>query len=320
MLDFNQLRCFVAVAEELHFTRAAERLNMTQPPLSRQIKLLEHAIGAPLLLRNNRSVRLTPAGRKLLPEARTILRLVENASISTRRVSHGEAGSVSIGFTAAAGYEFLPRAIAKWQVRFPAVELQLREMVSSAQLDALGAGQLDFGLLRPPVTREGLRSRRVEAEPLVLALPEGHRLAQGGARGSGQGLAQGESVPLAALDSESVVMFAPDEARYFYDLVAHAFSRAGINPHFSQYVSQVHSVLALVRAGLGVAVVPQAAMNLRYEGIVFCSLSGIRPAQPVELHLAWKVGNDNPALAALLEEIAPLRREAKDERGAGPGD
>lgn len=301
MLDFNQLRCFVAVAEELHFTRAAERLNMTQPPLSRQIKLLEHAIGAPLLLRNNRSVRLTAAGRKLLPEARMILQLVENASISTRRVSHGDAGSVSIGFTAAAGYEFLPRAIAQWRVRYPDIELQLREMVSSAQLDALGAGRLDFGLLRPPVTREGLRSRRVEAEPLVLALPEGHSLAAG------------DVVAISALADESVVMFAPDEARYFYDLVAHAFSRAGINPHCSQYVSQVHSVLALVRAGLGVAVVPKAAVNLRYEGLVFRALSGIRPAQPVELHLAWKEGNDNPALAALLEEIVALEVE-----GQGP--
>lgn len=292
MLDFNQLRCFVAVAEELHFTRAAERLNMTQPPLSRQIQLLEHAVGAALFTRNNRVVRLTPAGRTLLPEARTILRLVENAGLATRRVSRGEAGRVSIGFTAAAGYDFLPRAIAGWRTSHPDIELQLKEMVSRAQFDALDAGRLDAGLLRPPVTREGLRSRLVESEPLVAALPQDHPLARQ------------DSVAIQAFDDEAVVMFAPDESRYFYDLVANVFSHAGVNPHFGQYVSQVHTVLALVRAGLGLALVPRAAMTLRYEGVVFRPLTGPEPFRPVELHLVWKDGNDNPALASLLEEIA----------------
>jgi DNA-binding transcriptional LysR family regulator len=295
MLDFNQLRCFVAVAEELHFTRAAERLNMTQPPLSRQIQLLEHAIGALLFTRNNRVVRLTPAGRTLLPEARMILRLVENASLATRRVSDGDAGRVSIGFTAAAGYDFLPRAISRLRVSHPEVELQLKEMVSRAQIDALEAGRLDFGLLRPPVTREGLRSRRVESEPLVAAIPAGHPLAAE------------DAVAIRAFDGEAVVMFAPDESRYFYDLVAHVFSRAGVNPHFSQYVSQIHAVLALVKAGLGLALVPRAAMALRYEGVVFRPLRGAS-ARPVELHLVWKEGNDNPALVRLLEEIAPVEQ------------
>lgn len=299
MLDFHQLRCFVAVAEELHFTRAAERLHMTQPPLSRQIQLLEHSIGAPLFDRNNRVVRLTPAGRSLLPEARMILRLAENAGLSTQRVSRGEAGIVSIGFTAAAGYAFLPGAIAQWRINSPGVDLRLREMVSGAQLDALEAGRLDFGLLRPPVTREGLRSCCVVREPLVAALPESHPLARA------------DRVRVGDFDRQPMVMFAPDEARYFYDLVTQIFSRAGVAPLYDQYVSQVHSVLALVRAGLGMALVPQAASSLRYEGILFRDLADLTPACPVELHLVWKATNDNPALPRLLDDIAPDRREGR---------
>ncbi|NKF24278.1 LysR substrate-binding domain-containing protein [Solimonas marina] len=291
MLDLNQLRCFVTVAEELHFSRAAERLHMTQPPLSRQIQLLEHAIGAALFVRNNRVVRLTPAGRTLLPEARTILRLAENASLSARRVSRGEAGVVSVGFTAAAGYEFLPGAIARWREEAPDIELRLKEMVSGQQLEALDAGRLDFGLLRPPVTRDGMRSKRVVRETLVAAFPANHPLASS------------ESLTLKSFDRQPFVMYAPDEARYFYDLVARIFSRVDVNPLYGQHVSQVHSVLALVRAGLGVALVPHAATSLRYEGIIFRDVAGLSPARPVELYLVWKEDNDNPALPHFLAGI-----------------
>ena len=117
MFEISQIRCFVAVAEELHFGRAAARLHMTQPPLSRQIQLLEHQLGAQLLERSSRSVRLSRAGRSFLPEARTILRLVESAALTARRVAHGNAGSVSIGFTASSGYRFLPELIAECRCR-----------------------------------------------------------------------------------------------------------------------------------------------------------------------------------------------------------
>src|SRR5919206_4230100 len=147
MFDLNQLRCFVTVAEELHFGRAAARLNMTQPPLSRQIQVLEHIIDAPLLERTSRSVRLTPAGRTFLPEARRILRLAESAVASTKRIARGEAGSIAIGFTAASGYSFLPRLITASRSRFPDVDLVLKEMVTADQLEALAAHRIDVGLL-----------------------------------------------------------------------------------------------------------------------------------------------------------------------------
>lgn len=291
MFDLAQLRCFVTVAEELHFSRAAERLHMTQPPLSRQIQLLEHSIGTALFDRTNRRVRLTPAGRSLLPEARTILRLAENASLSARRVGMGEAGTVSVGFTAAAGYRFLPDAVTQWRAAFPGIELQLREMVSNDQIEALASSRLDLGLLRPPITRDGLRSRRIVREPLVAALPQAHPLLEQ------------PTLRLRDFDHQPLVMYSPDDARYFYDLVARIFSRYGITPRYEQHVSQIHSVLALVRSGLGVALVPEAATSLRYDGIVYRNVTGLAPARPVELHLVWRADNDNPALPRLLSQL-----------------
>ena len=149
MLEISQLRCFVAVGEELHFGRAAERLNMTQPPLSRQIHLLEHQIGTPLFERTNRVVRLTAAGKAFFPDARRILRLTEEAAATARRVAKGDRGSIAIGFTATFGYGVLPDLVRALHDRSPNISLTLKEMVTSAQLEALDSGQLDVGLMRP---------------------------------------------------------------------------------------------------------------------------------------------------------------------------
>ena len=288
MFDLNQLRCFVAVAEELHFRRAAERLHMTQPPLSRQVQMLEHQIGTLLLHRSNRYVRLTPAGRSLLAEARTILRLAETASLRARRVGMGEAGTVSIGFTAGASYHFLPEAIARWRSSLPDVDLQLKEMVSMAQMEALEAGRLDVALLRPPLNDEGLQSRCVAREPLMAAMPLSHPLAQLPA------------LMLPDFKQQAFVMYSPDEARYFHDLVTQWFGAYAIGPRYVQYVSQIHSVLALVRGGLGVALVPESASGMRYEGVAYRPITASQSLPQAELHMVWKLDNDNPALSKII--------------------
>jgi DNA-binding transcriptional LysR family regulator len=296
MFEFSQIRCFVAVAEELHFGRAAARLHMTQPPLSRQIQLLEHQIGAQLLERSSRSVRLTRAGRAFLPEARTILRMAESASLAARRVSQGESGSIAIGFTASSGYRFLPDLMIMCRTHLPNVELMLKELVTMEQVDALASGRLDLALLRPHAATADFEMRCVAREPLVVALPENHPLATG-------------RLPrLTDFDHSPVVMYSPVEARYFHDLVARTFSRVGVHPEYTQYVSQIHSILALVRAGFGAALVPEAAGSLRFEGVVIRPVQKMRPARPVELFMAWRRGNDNPALASLLEKYREHRR------------
>jgi DNA-binding transcriptional LysR family regulator len=289
MFEFSQLRCFVAVAEELHFGRAAARLHMTQPPLSRQIQLLEHHVGAQLLERSSRNVRLTRAGRGFLPEARTILRLAESASLTAQRVASGESGSLTIGFTASSGYRFLPELMVMCRANLPDVDLTLKEMVTMEQVDALASGRLDLALLRPHAANADFELRCVARESLVVALPETHPLASG------------RSPQLADFNHAPVVMYSPVEARYFHDLVARTFSRAGVHPRYTQYVSQIHSILALVRAGFGAALIPEAATSLHFEGVVIRPVHKIKPARPVELFMAWKGDNDNPALASLLE-------------------
>jgi DNA-binding transcriptional LysR family regulator len=288
MFDIHQIRCFIAVAEELHFGRAAQRLNMTQPPLSRQIQSLEHLLGTQLLERSSRVVRLTPAGRSFLPEAKRILKLADSAARLAVRVADGKAGSVRIGFTASSAYSFLPRLVRACREALPDIELSLREMVSGDQFDALSNGQLDIGLLRPPVTRPGLRAVRLGSEQLVVALPEGHALCDH------------HSIDVGCLDGMAFVNYSPYGSRYFHDLLASLFSRAGVRPRDVQFLSQIHSILAMVRAGLGIGLVPQAATHLRFEGVTLRPLQIAEPTA-VELFLAWQDGNDNPLVPAVAD-------------------
>jgi len=294
MLDFGQLRCFAAVAEELHFGRAAARLNMTQPPLSRQIQVLERVLDVQLLDRTSRSVRLTAAGRSFLPEALRILRLAETATHVTRQVAAGRAGVLKLGFTAASAYDFLPRLVIACRAAMPDVTLSLREMVTKDQIEAILSGQIDAGLIRPPVTHPELDAERALAEPLVAALPEDSPLADHAA------------LRLDDLRDESFIGYAPHEASYFHDLLIGLFAGAGLQPRIVQRLTQIHSILALVRAGIGIALVPAAAERLRFEGVAFRPLDLPHP-RPAELHLAWRQGSDVPLLPplrALLSDLA----------------
>ncbi len=288
MFDIMQLRCFVAVAEELHFGRAAARLNMTQPPLSRQIQVLERIIDAPLLERTSRAVRLTPAGRSFLPEAKRILKLAASASSTAKRIAAGKTGGIKIGFTAGGAYSFLPQLVTAMRRRVPEVDLSLKEMVSVDQIEALGSGEIDVGLLRPPVGRPELEALRVVAEPLVAAVPAGHPLASR------------PSLALSDLDGQPFIMYAPYESRYFYDLLVSEFARAKVLPRYVQHLSQIHSILSLVRAGLGLAMVPETADGLRMEGVLLRPLR-IKAPRPVEMFLAWRRDGDNPLLPTVVE-------------------
>lgn len=293
MLDFGQLRCFAAVAEELHFGRAAARLNMTQPPLSRQIQVLERVLDVQLLDRTSRSVRLTAAGRSFLPEALRILRLAETATHITRQVAAGRAGVLKLGFTAASAYDFLPRLVMACRSAMPDVTLSLHEMVTKDQVEAILSGQIDAGLIRPPVNHPELESEQALAEPLIVALPDGHALV-------GR-----DGLILDDLKEEALVGYAPHEASYFHDLLIGLFAGTDLQPRIVQRLTQIHSILALVRARLGIAIVPAAAERLRFEGVTFRPLKLAQP-RPAELHLAWRRGSDDPLLAHLRKLVPDL--------------
>lgn len=291
MFELSQLRCFVAAAEELHFGRAAQRLNMTQSPLSRQIQLLERILDVTLLERTSRQVSLTPAGRVFLIEARRIIRLAESAALSTRRVAKGDAGRLAIGFTAVSGYHLVPQIVAQARAALPNIELELREMVTGEQVDALLTGLIDIGFVRPPIERQEFTTIRVQQQSFVAALPAGDPR-------------QAKAVlDLSDFDGTPLIMYARQGAGYFHQMLARLFGDAGVNPQFVQHVTQIHSMLGLVHAGLAAAIVPESAQGLGMSDVQFRRLN-TQPEKPVELHMAWMTNNTNPALPAMRDLCA----------------
>lgn len=292
MFELSQIRCFVAVAEELHFSRAAERLNMTQPPLSRQIRLLEHHVGTMLLERTSRSVRLTAAGKSFFPEAARILRMAEEAASTARRIAKGENGSLSIGFTAAFGYGLLPEMVRQLRLLAPGISLTLKELVTSAQLEGLDSGHLDLGLLRPHVTHGELTTVSMMRETLVLAVP------------ASEADQWPEQPTMDCLHGKSFLMYSPYEAGYFYQLLQKMFERANVKPEIVEYIGQIHTMLALVHSGIGVALIPEAATKLNFAGIVLRKMQ-TTPELPVEMSCSFRNDNDNPILDIFKRRILP---------------
>lgn len=289
MIDLKQMQCFVAVAEELHFGRAARRMHMTQPPLSRHIQLLEHELQIQLLYRTSRSVRLTPAGKAFLQEAVRILAMVQSSSESARRIANGEAGLLRLGFTAGSSYSFLPKLLTRASSSMKDTHIALTEMVTRQQLEALESNTIDIGLQRMPMAQEGLETICVVRERMMLAIPKHHRLAKG------------RLPSLSDLRGEPFITFSPRDGHYFYQLIDELFASASIFPRYVQQVSQIHSILALVSAGLGVAMVPESAQMLHFSGSVLRHMK----MQPVhaDLHLVWNKDNDNPALPVFTEMV-----------------
>jgi DNA-binding transcriptional LysR family regulator len=289
MFTFDQLTGFIAVAEELHFGRAAERLNMTQPPLSRQIQKLEKSVGTELFERDNRKVQLTAAGSAFLEEARRLLALAERAPLTARRIASGRSGLLRIGFTAASGFSILGPLLEEISAILPDVDVDLQEMVTGEQIQALETGELDLGLARPPFDRDLFDSRLLFRESMMVAVPAGHLLAR-----------RGGTVTDEDLKDEPLIMHSPLQARYFYDLVVRMLPVQHKNVVHT--VSQILTMVSLVAAKRGVAFVPRSATALGIHGVDFLPLAAGH-GEPVELHAIWSRKVSNPALSRLLAGI-----------------
>jgi DNA-binding transcriptional LysR family regulator len=270
-----QLRYFVAVAERLHFGRAAEALHISQPPLSRAIRALEERLGVALFVRSRRRVELTAEGARFLEEARRIVGQLERAVLELRGMASGEQGRLRIGFVSLADYGVLPGLLKSFKGARPRVTLALREMLSPEQALALGAGELDFGLLLPPVSDETrLEHLVVQRERFVAALPSRHRLA----RVSGR-------LAVSELAGEPLVMVPREIAPGLYDIVRGLAARAGIPLNVTQEAIQMQTVVSLVSSGLGAAIVPASVANLGRRGVVYRELADRHPK--LDLWLAW---------------------------------
>lgn len=292
-MELRHLRYFVAVAEEQHFGRAAERLHMAQSPLSQQIRQLEHELGTSLFLRTTRKVELTPAGALLLERTRRILAEVEAAVVDVQRAERGEVGRLAVGFTGSATYELLPSIATALRSSLPNVELELHgEMLTPAQVEALLEGVLDVGLLRPPVRSPGLVVDVIRREPLVVVLPANHPAAAG------------RTVRLAALADEPFVTYPSHFRSVVHDAVDTACGKAGFEPRVAQEVGETATLVSLVAAGIGVALVPASVQHLRITGAVYRPLAGT--SEEVALAVARRASDTNPVVQQFLSRVRAL--------------
>lgn len=291
MPELRHLRYFRAVAEELHFGRAADRLHMAQPPLSQQIRQLEHELGAQLLIRTTRSVELTRAGAAYLRRVVRILDDVDAAGQEARRIADGIEGQLTIGCVGSATYSLLPRLVRALGEALPGLEVNVRgEMLAPAQLSALTAGEIDLALLRPPVEQPGVTTVTVRRDRLLVAVPAAHRLSER------------RQVRIADLRGEAFIGHAGQGRSTMSAVVATLCSQAGFVPMVRHEVAETSTLVTLVAAGLGVAIVPAPTAELDILGVRYVPLS---PASlTVDLLAAHTATNAPPSLPRVLELLA----------------
>ncbi|KUZ80861.1 LysR family transcriptional regulator [Burkholderia ubonensis] len=293
--DLRQWRYFVTVAEERHFGRAAARLSMTQPPLSQAIRALEDLLGVALFVRTKRSVALTAVGAALLPDVRKLLAAADALPPRAQSLARGETGSLALAFVSTADYGLLPSLLRAFGARYPQVRLQLEEATSDVQIEELAAGRIDAGLIIPPVPPRHaaeLSYLPVVREPLVLAMPAAAAPAE---------TPEDAPVRLADVAALPLVIFPRRLAPGFYDIITGCYGAAGATPRIGQEAIQMQTIVSLVSAGMGVALVPQSLRNLRRTGVVYRPLAGGAPV--VETGLVWRTGDVSPVLAGFIDIV-----------------
>lgn len=294
-MELRQLRYFAAVAEELHFRRAAERLHISQPPLSQQIRALEHELGFGLLVRTRRRVELTPAGAAFLRDVRTVLSELEGAVATARRIDAGQSGRLRVNFVGSALFSIVPPMVERFRRSRPGVEIELHERATLEQLRAVHAGVADVGLVRPPIEdASGLRVETVLRERTVAALPAAHELAAL------------RRVPLRRLAAEPLVLFPRDQAPGFHDLLIDSLAGAGAAPRVIQYAPEMLTIIGLVAAGTGVSLVPESVKRLALDGVTYRPVSG---APRSELVAVTRAGDDASLVRAFVSEAARAARD-----------
>lgn len=292
MVELRHLRYFLAVAEELHFGRAAERLHMAQPPLSQQIRQLETELGFQLFHRTRRQVELTAAGHCFLEDCQAILQRLDRAILRGQQVSRGELGQLSIGFVSSATYNVLPQILRHMRNTAPEVTLELRELTTDQQLAALQAGRLDVGFVRPPLEEVEFEELTVWREPLVVALPIAHPLATKA------------KIELRSLTHEPFILFPRPLAPGLYDQIISLCQQAVFSPNVVQEAVQMQTIISLVAAEIGIAIVPKSLENLQRTGVVYRPLD--EPTPQAAIALIWQKQRRSPTRDRFLDIVQTL--------------
>jgi len=308
-MELRHLRYFVAVADELNFTRAAQRLGITQPSLSSQIRQLETEMGTPLLRRETRGVELTDAGKLMFEEARIILAEVERAKTGVGRRARGETGKINIGSAGATYFHSLiPTIIHEFKKKYPDVVLALEESNTSLSLARVRAGAIDLAFVRPPLSdTDGLMFEPLVKEPVLMVLPAEHPLSRS------------KSVPLSALAQERIILFTRAINPAVYDDILAAIARAGFSPRLGQEAPQAASAIPMVAAGLGVTLAPKSMSRLQPDGVVFIPIE--RPSLSAEICLAYRRTQRSAAIrnfVTVARQQAQIAARAVEPRDGSP--
>jgi DNA-binding transcriptional LysR family regulator len=287
-MEIRQLRLFIAVAEELHFGRAADRLHMAQPPLSQQIRILEKELGVELFKRTTRSVEITSAGEALLVHARSVIEAVREAEYAAKASGAGMYGRVRIGFAGAATRHLLPQLAREVKSRHPNIELELKgNLYANAAQEALARGEIDLGFVRLPYSLPGLSYRAIEDENLVCVLPAEHELSTR------------EFVEVAELADQPFVTFPRDSGSTLRSITNKVCWDHGFTPRVVQEAPDSYTIHAMVAAGQGVSLAFSSTTNISQPGVVYLPLKGDIPT--LQSAIAWEASNTNQALAAVIE-------------------
>src|SRR5215217_1445159 len=288
-MDLRQLRYFVAVAEERHFGRAAQRLHMSQPPLSMQIKALERELGITLLERTSRRVALTDAGRVFLERAKAILGAVEEAREVARGAEQGLQGRLEVGFISSASLSLLPPSIRLFRERFGGVELELKELTSAQQIDALYEGGIRVGLVRLPLRAPGICFEPVLEERLVVAVPSGHALEKL------------ERVSLETIADLPLIFSTRQLIPGFHAQIVELFQRVGAFPKIAQHAVHLQTIVGLVASGVGIAILPGSAERVSREGVIYRPLDA--PDATSWIGLARVEGDDSMLVENFIRTV-----------------
>ncbi|QHI97449.1 LysR family transcriptional regulator [Xylophilus rhododendri] len=299
-MDLKQLRYFVAVAEELNFSRAADRLHISQPPLSQQIKVLEEEMGVQLLARNSRGVRLTDAGAVFLRESRLLLEQFGAAIQATRHASRSNAGTIRLGVATSGLFSVIPGLMAQMRADFPHVELRVRDMQSDEQVLAVAQGALDLGIVHVKPERMNVGRQALYSEPFALVLPADHAGASGPMR------------PLAHWAEEPMVALSREHAPTVFDAVIACCSAAGFSPDIRHTARNPMTIFQMVRSGFGIALVPRSYRESAYPGVVFRELES--SAGQVRLEIIWSERNASELAQKIVRELVPRLAAALQAR------